>query len=97
MYKVIVPSYLKERFPVYIENRKKDLLALKLALKSDDFGAIKAIGHKTKGNASMFGFERLVLIAKNLEKAAKEENIADCEDNVNLFSSAIENFELVDA
>ena len=97
MYKVLVPSYLKERFPVYIENRKADLEVLTEATKASDFSEIKAVTHKIKGNAAMYGFLGLQDIAINFEKAAKDESLPDCENFLKKMAEALDNFEIVEA
>jgi signal transduction histidine kinase/CheY-like chemotaxis protein len=63
----LAPGYLKER---YIDIKK-----IELALKAEDFKIIESIGHKLKGGAPSYGFEKLGELGNLLEQAAKEHNV----------------------
>jgi CheY-like chemotaxis protein len=62
---------IAQRRPLYVANRSNELEALREALRSEDFEAIRVIGHNCKGTGKGYGFPELSEIGGELEKAAR--------------------------
>ncbi len=74
---ITIPAELFELAPTYLQNRIRDLDTLKDALTRKDLDAIAKLCHKTKGTAGGYGFEELSVLAKNLETAAKSQDLEE--------------------
>jgi nitrogen-specific signal transduction histidine kinase len=66
---------IADLIPKFLLNRQKDILAIELALAQNDFETIRMLGHSMKGAGGGYGFNGVTEIGKNLEEAAKEENL----------------------
>ncbi|UVT20946.1 MAG: Hpt domain-containing protein [Nitrospira sp.] len=78
---------LEDIVPIFLANRKKDLLTLRVALTEQDFRTIQNLGHRMKGDGGGFGFDRISEIGAALELAAQrhdrsivDQHIAQLED-----------------
>jgi PAS domain S-box-containing protein len=71
---VSVDPDLVDLLPQYINNRTKDLEALGVWIKENNFLEIESVGHKLKGHARSYGFPNLERIGTELEKAAAKRN-----------------------
>jgi len=58
--------------PGYLESRRRDVEALRAALETSDYEAIRDLGHKMSGTGGAYGLPRITEIGSNLEKAARE-------------------------
>jgi len=67
---VLVDSALEDIIPVYLENRRAEVVSLRAALARLDFPAVRITGHKLKGSGGGYGFPRLTELGAELEKAA---------------------------
>ena len=67
---VVVDSSLEDIVPGYLDNRRKDVGALRQALDHGDFAAIRVLGHNMKGSGGGYGFAALTELGAALEKAA---------------------------
>ena len=63
-----------EMYVMYVTRRANDHQTLSQALTTNDVSSFKKIGHQMKGNASTFGFDELVGLAKRME-AIDDKNI----------------------
>lgn len=72
--RVTIDSDLSDIIPRFLENRNKDVVSIKEALKKNDFSAIEVIGHKMKGSSGGYGIEQLSLIGARLESDSKSQN-----------------------
>lgn len=86
-YRVKVAKDLEDLIPVFLNNRKKELDALRVALAAADFEQLHQLGHRMRGAGNSYGFERVSLIGKQIEdgartgdKASLEAHIADYGD-----------------
>jgi len=68
---VIVDEDLQDLIPGYLENRLKDIEAIRAALAQGDYEAIRSIGHKLKGSGGGYGFDQITEIGRSMEDAAK--------------------------
>ena len=82
IYTETLDADLKDLVPSYLENRKVELLQLREALANHDFAAIQRVGHNYRGSG--YGFTRLNLLGRLLEKAAKARDEGATEDLLKL-------------
>jgi hypothetical protein len=61
---------LLELAPAYLENRRRDIAAIKGHLESGRFEAICSIGHSMKGSGGGYGFYYISKLGAGLERAA---------------------------
>ena len=93
--RVHVDPDLKEIVPGFLENRKKDVLALANALQTQDFATCKSIGHKMNGNSGGYGFHRLSEIGEVIEKASANNNLYKIQSATRELESYLANLEVV--
>lgn len=65
---------LKEIVPNFLENRRRDVQTLELALGQDDLHVIHMIGHRLKGDGGGYGFDAISVIGGILDQAAARED-----------------------
>jgi HPt (histidine-containing phosphotransfer) domain-containing protein len=81
-YKVKVAKDLEDLIPTYLENRRKELGALRDALASADFEKLRQLGHRMRGVGNSYGFERVTLIGKDIEDGARSQNRSALEAHI---------------
>lgn len=69
--KVEIDADLQDLIPQFVENRKKDIVALEELVEKNDLTAIAQLAHKIKGAAAGYGFNELSDLAAQMEQAAK--------------------------
>lgn len=69
--------------PAYLENRKKDISAFKIALAAKDLSTISNINHRIQGTALNYGQVKLDRKAKDLYSAIASNNWDDIEAAIN--------------
>lgn len=62
---------LEDIVPVFLTNRKKDLLTIRSALAEQDYKTIQTLGHRMKGDGGGYGFDRITEIGGVMELAAE--------------------------
>lgn len=62
---------IADLIPKFLENRLKDISAIREALDRGDFETIRTLGHSMKGAGGGFGFPGITDIGKTLEDSAK--------------------------
>jgi HPt (histidine-containing phosphotransfer) domain-containing protein len=67
---VEIDESLKDLIPGFLENRKKDIEKIRLALEQADFSTIQTLGHRMKGDGGGYGFDGIGEIGTALELAA---------------------------
>ena len=67
---VQIDASLKDLIPGFLENRKKDLERIRMALEQTDFSTIQTLGHSMKGDGGGYGFDGIGEIGAALELAA---------------------------
>lgn len=72
------PELLSRILPSYIKAREEDARRLHLALETCDFHILERLGHKIKGSALTYGFEKTAGLAEQLERAARAQDIEIC-------------------
>ncbi len=68
--------------PIFLGNRKKDVLTLRDALVKRDFRTVQTLGHRMKGDGGGFGFDRITEIGATMERAAKLEDRITIEQHI---------------
>lgn len=61
--------------PGFIENRRQDVVALRLALADRDYARVKLIGHTMKGVGGAYGFPLISEIGEGLERAGAASDV----------------------
>lgn len=83
-----IPDEMKAK---YIERRKQDYATCVDALVKNDFETFLRIGHQLKGNAASFGYDDLGIIAAELEKAAKTQDLVQIRNQLEKFNEFLKN------
>jgi DNA-binding NarL/FixJ family response regulator len=65
----IDPRYA-DLVPTFLENRRKDVVAMQDALGRRDFEVVRSLGHGMRGAGASFGFQAITDIGAALEEAA---------------------------
>lgn len=65
---------LEEMIPLFLENRHKDVAALREAVAAGDAAVVRRLGHNMKGAGAGYGFDRISAIGATLERAAIDED-----------------------
>lgn len=74
---VSVDSDLEDLIPVFLEQRRRDLLTIAEALPRKDFEALRRIGHGMAGGGQSYGFGVITEIGDALVLAARAGNDAE--------------------
>ncbi len=61
---------LEDLIPGYINNRQKDIIALRQCLSVDDFDKMRTLGHSMKGSGGGYGFDSITELGARIENAA---------------------------
>ena len=69
-----VDADLLDLIPGYLENKRKEVDAIRQALTVDDYETIRVLGHGMKGSGGGYGFDPITAIGSEIEKAATKKN-----------------------
>jgi HPt (histidine-containing phosphotransfer) domain-containing protein len=81
-YNVTVARDLEDLIPVYMDNRKKELDTLRVALASADFDKLRQLGHRMKGVGISYGFDHVSTLGKHIEDGARSGDRASLEARI---------------
>ncbi|HSA90240.1 MAG TPA: Hpt domain-containing protein [Burkholderiales bacterium] len=70
-YRVVVAKDLEDLIPVFMNNRHKELDALRTALAAADFEKLRQLGHRMKGVGNSYGFAHVSTLGKYIEDGAR--------------------------
>ena len=70
---------LEDIAPTFLENRKKDLQTLRVAVGAKDFATLQTLGHRMKGDGGGYGFDAISQTGARLESAAKQYDLPTIE------------------
>lgn len=87
---ISIASEFAEVSPDYLARRKEDLLKLAKAIQENDYEAIRATAHKTKGSAASYGFKALTDIAAVMQDAAISRNMDSIKNQYSLMRDYLE-------
>lgn len=82
VYKVTVEKDLADLIPVYLGNRRKELETLRTALAAGDFEQLRQLGHRMRGVGNSYGFERVSVLGKQIDDAARASDRAAIESHI---------------
>ena len=68
---VVVSKDLAALMPGFLANRAKELAALRAASADRDFETLRQAGHRMRGAAASYGFQRIAAIGREIENAAQ--------------------------
>ena len=71
---VRVDPDLADLIPGFLDNRRKDITAMRKALERGDFETVRTLGHSMKGSGGGYGFDAITDIGAALEQAALDTN-----------------------
>jgi len=91
---VQIDEEIKEIIPNFLEGREKDIHLFKAAIDSEDFDQLESIGHKLKGNAGSYGFDKMSEYGAIIEIAAKDKDLEKIKSIVKEFEDHFESIEI---
>ncbi len=74
-YRVYVDQDLKPLIPRFLENRKQEIEEIKGAAEEENYDRIRELGHNFKGVGGGYGFDEITRLGKEIEEAAKHEEL----------------------
>jgi HPt (histidine-containing phosphotransfer) domain-containing protein len=92
---VAIDRDMENLIPEYLENRLKDIEAIRVALAQENYCEIQPTGHKMKVSGGGYGFNAATDIGRILEQAAKDQNAEMIADAVANLHQYLQNFEIV--
>jgi histidine phosphotransfer protein HptB len=66
---------LEDIAPTFLENKRKDLQTLRVAVGAQDFATLQTLGHRMKGDGGGYGFDAISETGARLESAAKQHDL----------------------
>jgi len=82
VYRVVVARDLEDLIPVFMNNRKKELDTLRVALAAADFDQLRQLGHRMKGVGHSYGFDLVSTLGKYIEDGARSGDRAGLEARI---------------
>ncbi|UCD12417.1 MAG: Hpt domain-containing protein [Nitrospinaceae bacterium] len=92
---VRIDSDLEELIPGYLENRRKDLHAIREALGREDFDTSQRLGHTMKGSGGGYGFDAISAIGMAIEEASKKRSAEKVQCAVGELADFLDRVEVV--
>ena len=89
-----IDEEIKEIIPNFLEGREKDINLFKAAIDSEDFDQLESIGHKLKGNAGSYGFDKMSEYGAAIEIAAKNKELEKIKSIVQEFEDHFQSIEI---
>lgn len=86
---------LDDLIPGFLENRRRDIEAIRNHLISGDYYTIERLGHAMKGSGGGYGFDEISRIGMLIERFAKDNNNAGIIRNLNALAEYLERVELI--
>jgi histidine phosphotransfer protein HptB len=68
--------------PAFLANRQKDLRTIRRALADKDWGTVRLLGHRMKGDGGGYGFNQISEIGGAMELAAARQDHASSEQQL---------------
>ena len=79
---VVVAKDLEDLIPTFMNNRRKEVDALRVALAAADFEQLRHLGHRMKGVGNSYGFARISVFGKQVEDGARSGDRAALEATI---------------
>jgi HPt (histidine-containing phosphotransfer) domain-containing protein len=74
---VQIDNVLRDLIPGYLESKREDVQKLHRAIAEKDHETIRLLGHSMKGSGGAYGFDGITEIGRQLEIAAKKQNLEE--------------------
>jgi PAS domain S-box-containing protein len=84
-----------ERIAVFLENGRRNVVAMRDALELNDFETVEFLGHGMRGSGGMFGFQAITDIGAALELAAESGDADASRARVGELSQFLDRIEIV--
>jgi HPt (histidine-containing phosphotransfer) domain-containing protein len=82
---VKVAKDLEDLIPTFMNNRRKETEALRVALAAADFEQLRHLGHRMKGVGNSYGFERISVFGRQIEDYARSGDRAGLDATVTAY------------
>ncbi|WP_222432835.1 PAS domain-containing hybrid sensor histidine kinase/response regulator [Caenimonas sedimenti] len=86
---------LADLIPAFLQNRRKDVIAMRAALADGDFDTVSRLGHSMRGSGGGYGFQAITDIGLALEQAAAVSDGAASQRCLAELSSFLDRVEVV--
>ena len=86
---------LADLIPGFLQNRRRDVIAMLEALNRSDFATVESLGHGMKGAGGSWGFQAITDIGAALEEAASSANTDASRMQVGELSKYLDRVEVV--
>jgi CheY-like chemotaxis protein len=86
---------LRDLMPRFLDSRRRDLDAMREALKHANLDAIRVLGHNMKGSGGGYGLPEITAIGASLESAAKRQDGDDVLNQLGVLSEYLAHVEVV--
>ncbi len=86
-----------DKIPVFLENRRQNVVSMRDALERGDFQVVESLGHGMRGAGGMFGFQAITDIGAELEQAAERSDIEASRRWIGELSSYLDRVEVISA
>ena len=70
-YTVTLAKDFQELIPEFIENRRRELAALRAALAAGRYDQLSELGHRMRGIGTSYGFDRVSILGGQIEDQAR--------------------------
>jgi HPt (histidine-containing phosphotransfer) domain-containing protein len=84
------PETLKEIVELFVVESERLMKAIRESIKKGDSSALQRAAHTLKGSVRIFRAERVASAALRLEKAGKDKNLVDIEDDLTELARELE-------
>jgi HPt (histidine-containing phosphotransfer) domain-containing protein len=94
-YTVTVAKDLADLIPSFMNNRRKELEALRAALSAADFDELRRLGHRMKGAGSSYGFDLVSTVGKTIEDASTTGDTEAIKSSLDAYEDYLAKVEIV--
>lgn len=90
----VVPAGVEDLLPTFLENRRKELDALRAAVATHDFATVQHIADRMKGVGEPYGFPTISLIGVDLDGAVQRADMRRLLELVKQYSGYLGNVQI---
>ena len=92
---VVVEKDIADLIPTFMNNRKKELEALRAALAAQDFEQMRQLGHRMKGVGNSYGFGKVSDLGKSIEDGARSADRAVLDASIAEYADYLERVHVI--
>lgn len=92
---ISVDAGLRDLIPGFLNNRRHDIEQLRGAMAIEDFGTIRTLGHRMRGDGGGYGFDMISEIGQALEQAAQDKNATEIARKITALIDYLDRIEVV--